>query len=138
MGDKIESNACNIRRAHCLGLSLVYNITIPLFEIAPYATFCILLLIIVATVYLRSAILNYTQKNLPHNFREFKLHEEHQAETKSLALYHYIMSNAFEQTNDPVFIAMCRRYIRWGQSFILFFVLAIVDLSVICRLLSLS
>lgn len=106
-----------------------------LFEIAPYATFCILLLIVVATVYLRFSILSYTEKNLPHSFTEFKLHEEHQEETTSLALYHYIMSNTFEQSNDPVFIAMCKRYIRWGQLFILFFVVAIVDSSVIWRLL---
>lgn len=111
------------------------SFTTPLFEIAPYATFCILLLIILATIYLRSSILSYTEKNLPHSFSEFKLHEEHQEETTSLALYHYIMSNAFEQSNDPVFIAMCKRYIRWGQLFILFFVIAVMDISLIWRLL---
>ncbi len=69
---------------------------------------------------------------------EFKLHEEYQEDTTSLALYRYITSNAFAQSNDPRFIALCRRYIRWGQLFIVFFVLAIIDINVIARLLSLS
>lgn len=79
------------------------------------------------TLYLRSQILKYAEKNLPHSFTEFKLYEEQQEDTTSLALYHYIMSNTFQQTNDPVFIALCQRYIRWGQLFILFFVAAVVD-----------
>ncbi len=82
-----------------------------------------------STLYLRSMILHYAQKNLPQCFAEFKLYEEQQDNTTSLALYHYIMSNSFEQTNDPVFIALCQRYIRWGQLFILFFVAAIVDIG---------
>jgi hypothetical protein len=41
------------------------------------------------------------------------------------------MSNTFLQTNDPVFIALCQRYIRWGQLFILFFVAAIADIDFI-------
>ncbi len=88
-----------------------------------------------ATVYLRSSILRYTEKNLPHCFTEFNLYEEQQEDTTSLSLYRYIMSNAFEQTNDPVFIAMCQRYIRWGQLFILFFAAAIVDIGFICHVL---
>lgn len=120
---------------HCCGCSPVYNFTTPLFEIAPYATFCILLLMVFSTLYLRSLILNYAEKNLPHCFTEFKLYEEQQEDTTSLALYRYIMSNSFEQSNDPVFIAMCQRYIRWGQLFILSFVFAIVDISFINRIL---
>lgn len=88
-----------------------------------------------STLHLRSVILHYAQKNLPQCFAEFKLYEEQQDNTTSLALYHYIMSNSFEQTNDPVFIALCQRYIRWGQLFILFFVAAIVDISIIEKLL---
>lgn len=83
-----------------------------------------------STLYLRSMILNYAEKNLPHYFIEFKLYEEQQEDTTSLALYHYIMSHTFEQTNDPVFIALCQRYIRWGQLFILFFAMVIVDVGV--------
>lgn len=79
------------------------------------------------TLYLRNQILKYAEKNLPHSFTEFKLYEEQREDTTSLALYHYIMSNTFQQTNDPVFIALCQRYVRWGQLFILFFVAAVVD-----------
>jgi len=107
----------------------VYNLTTPLFEIAPYATFCILLLMIFSTIHLRRLVLDYAEKNLPHCFTEFKLYEEQQDNTTSLALYHYIMSQAFVQTNDPMFIAMCKRYIRWGQLFILTFVVTVVDIS---------
>lgn len=116
----------------------MYNASTLLLDIAPYASCGILLLIIVATVYLRSAILRYSEKNLPHSFQQFKLREERQDGTTSLALYHFIMSNAFEQTHDPVFIALCRRYIRWSQLFIVFFVIAIIDMRGICHLLSLS
>lgn len=111
------------------------HFTTSLFEIAPYATFCILLLVVFSTSYLRNLILNYTEKNLPHCFTEFKLYEEQQDNTTSQALYHYIISNTFEQTNDPVFIALCQRYIRWGQLFILFFFIAIVDIGFINRML---
>ena len=110
----------------------MYTINAPLFEIAPYATFSILLLMVFSTVYLRRLILDYTEKKLPHCFTAFKLYEEQQEETTTLALYRYIMSNTFQQTNDAVFIAMCRRYIRWGQLFILFFFVAIVDIGFIC------
>lgn len=113
----------------------MYNFTTPLFEMAPYATFCILLLMVFSTAYLRSAILHYAEKNLPQYFTECKLYEEQQDNTTSLALYRYIMSNGFEQTNDPVFIAMCQRYIRWGQLFILFFCIAIMDVSFIQKIL---
>ena len=98
---------------------------------------CILLLIIGATVYLRCAILRYTEKKLSHNFVEFKLHEERQEDTNTLALYHYIMSNAFVQSNDPFYIALCRRYIRWSQLFTVFFILAMADMNFICPLLQL-
>ncbi len=83
------------------------------------------------TLYLRSQILKYAEKNLPQCFTEFKLYEEQLEDTTSLALYRYIMSNTFQQTNDPVFIALCQRYIRWGQLFILFFVAAIADVGFI-------
>lgn len=109
----------------------MYNVSPPLFGIAPYTTFLILLLMVVATIYLRRLILRYTEKKLPHCFSEFRLYEEQHEETTSLALYHYITSNSFAHTNDPVFIDMCKRYIRWGQLFILFFVAAIVDMSII-------
>ncbi|WP_331351078.1 hypothetical protein [Cellvibrio sp. UBA7671] len=109
----------------------MYNFTTPLLEVAPYATFCILLLMVFSTLYLRSQILKYAEKNLPQCFTEFKLYEEQQEDTTSLALYRYIMSNTFLQTNDPVFIALCQRYIRWGQLFILFFVAAIADIDFI-------
>lgn len=111
----------------------MYNSTTPLFELAPYATFGILLLVVFSTLYLRNQILKYAEKNLPQCFTEFKLYEEQQEDTTSLALYRYIMSNTFLQTNDPVFIALCQRYIRWGQIFILFFIAAIMDLSIIGR-----
>lgn len=84
-----------------------------------------------ATVHLRSRILTYAEKNLPQSFTKFKLYEEQQEDTASLALYRYIMSNTFQQTNDPIFIALCQRYIRWGQLFILFFVAAITDFGLI-------
>lgn len=113
----------------------MYNFTTPLFEIAPYATFCVLLLMALSTLYLRSAILHYAEKNLPHCFTEFKLYEEQQEDTTSLALYRYIMSQSFAQTNDPMFIALCQRYIRWGQLFILFFFIAIMDSSFIHKIL---
>lgn len=87
------------------------------------------------TIYLRSLILIYARKNLPTCFSEFKLYEEQQDDTTSQALYRYIRSNAFQQTNDPFFIALCKRYIRWGQMFILFFVAAIVDIGSIEKLL---
>lgn len=87
-----------------------------------------------STIYLRRLILDYAAKNLPHCFTEFKLYEEQQDDTTSLALYRYIMSHAFVQTNDPMFIALCQRYIRWGQLFILFFVAAIIDFGFICRI----
>lgn len=109
----------------------MYTTTAPLLEVAPYTTFCILLLMVASTIYLRSQILRYTEKKLPHCFTKFRLYEEQQDETTSLALYNYISSNAFAQTNDPVFIDMCKRYIRWGQLFILFFVIAIVDIGLI-------
>jgi hypothetical protein len=114
----------------------VYKFTTPLFEIAPYETFCILLLIIFSTIYLRRLILNYAEKNLPHCFTEFNLNEEQQEDTASLALYRYIMSNTFEQTRDPIFIAMCKRYIRWGQLFIVSFAIALIDIEIIGRVLS--
>jgi len=88
-----------------------------------------------ATGHLRSRILTYAEKNLPHSFTEFKLYEEQEEDTASLALYRYIMSNTFQQTNDPIFIALCQRYVRWGQLFILFFVTAIMDISIIEKLL---
>lgn len=114
----------------------MYNVNGPIFEIAPYATFSILLLMVLSTIYLRRLILNYTETKLPHCFTQFKLYEEHQEETTTLSLYRYIMSNTFQQTNDPVFIAMCRRYIRWSQLFILCFVVAaIVDISFIVHVL---
>lgn len=89
-----------------------------------------------STLYLRSQILKYAEKNLPQCFTEFKLYEEQQEDTTSLALYRYIMSNTFLQTNDPVFIALCKRYIRWGQLFILFFVTAIADIDSILAFFS--
>ena len=107
----------------------MHHLTTSLFEIAPYATFCILLLIVVSTVYLRNLILKSAEKNLPHCFTEFKLYEELQENTTSLALYHFIMSNRFVQTNDSAFIALCQRYIRWGQLFIIFFVFAVLDIA---------
>jgi len=113
----------------------VYSINSPLSEIAPVATCSILLLIMFSTIYLRRLILSYSQTKLPHCFTEFKLYEEQQENTTSQALYSYIMSNAFEQSNDPDFIALCKRYIRWGQLFILFFVAAIVDIGSIYYLL---
>lgn len=110
----------------------MYTFNTPIFEIAPYATLSILLLMVCSTAYLRHAILNYIQKKFPQFFAEFKLHEEKQEETSTLSLYRYITSNSFQQTNDPVFIGMCRRYMRWGQLFILFFVVAaIVDIGFI-------
>lgn len=116
----------------------MHYLTTSLFEIAPYATFCILLLIVVSTVYLRNLILKCAEQNLPQYFTEFKLYEELQDNTTSLALYRFITSNSFAQTNDPTFIALCQRYIRWGQLFIVFFVIAILDIRGICHLLSLS
>ncbi|HEY0892529.1 hypothetical protein [Cellvibrio fibrivorans] len=107
----------------------MYIFSTPVFEIAPYATFCILLLMVVCTIYLRNRILAYAQKNLHDCFSEFKLYEELQDDTTSLALYCYITSNAFQQTNDPVFIALCKRYIRWGQMFIITFVVAVADVG---------
>ena len=90
---------------------------------------------IFSTIHLRRLVLDYAEKNLPDCFAEFKLYEEQQDNTTSLALYRYIMSNTFQQTNDAVFIALCQRYLRWGQLFILFFVAAIVDISIIEKLL---
>lgn len=87
------------------------------------------------TLYLRSKILKYAEKNLPQCFTEFKLYEEQLDDTTSLALYRYVMSNTFQQTNDPVFIALCQRYVRWAQLFILFFVATIMDISIIEKLL---
>jgi hypothetical protein len=116
----------------------MHYLTTSLFEIASYATFCILLLIVVSTVYLRNLILMRAQNNLPQCFTKFKLYEELQENTTSLALYRFITSNSFAQTNDPTFIARCQRYIRWGQLFILFFVITILDIRGICHLLSLS
>jgi len=87
-----------------------------------------------STAYLRSSILNYAEKKLPHCFINFKLYEEQQDDTTSLALYRYIMSQSFAQTNDPIFIALCQRYIRWGQLFILFFVVSIVDIGIIYQI----
>lgn len=113
----------------------MYNFTTPLLEIVPHATFGILLLMVFSTIYLRSLILRYAEKKLPGSFSEFKLYEEKQDETTTLALHSYITSNNFVQTQDPVFIAMCQRYIRWGQLFILFFVIAIVDVGFIYRVL---
>ena len=107
------------------------NFTTPLFETAPYATFGILLLMVVSIAYLRSLILSYTEKNRPHQFAEFKLHEEQQEDTASQALYNYITTQSFAHTKDPILIGMCQRYIRWGQLFILFFVVAIVDIGFI-------
>lgn len=83
-------------------------------------------------MYLRNLILNYARKNLPDYFSECKLYEEQQDDTTSLALYRYITSNAFQQTNDPVFIALCKRYIRWGQMFIITFTIAIADVDFYC------
>ncbi|MEN0036556.1 MAG: hypothetical protein AAGC78_05795 [Cellvibrio sp.] len=114
----------------------MHTFNTPIFEVAPYATFGILLLMVCSTAYLRRLILNYTQKKLPQCFNEFKLYEEDQDETSTLSLYRYITSNRFQQTNDPVFIGMCQRYMRWGQLFILFFVVAaIVDIGFIFHVL---
>lgn len=98
-----------------------------MFEIAPYATFSILFLIVITTAYLRSVILGYAEKHFPAIFTEFGLHEETDSDTSTLALYRYILSGAFKKTDDPIFIALCNRYIRWGQFFIISFVLALVD-----------
>lgn len=86
---------------------------------------------VLSTLHLRSEILHYAEKKLPQCFTEFKLYEEQQDNTTSLALYRYIMSQSFSQTNDPIFIALCQRYIRWGQLVILFFVAAIIDIDFI-------
>ena len=109
----------------------MHYLTTSLFEIAPYTTFVILLLIVVSTIYLRNQILKCAEKNLPQYFTEFKLYEELQDNTTSLALYRFITSRSFVQTNDPTFIALCRRYICWGQLFIIFFALAVVDVAAI-------
>ena len=116
----------------------MHYLTTSLFEIAPYTTFVILLLIVVSTIYLRNQILKCAEKNLPQYFTEFKLYEELQDSTTSLALYRFITSNSFAQTNDSAFIALCQRYIRWGQLFIVFFAIAIMDMGGICKLLSLT
>lgn len=105
-----------------------------MFESAPYSVFSILLLIIIATVYLRSLILGYAEKHFPDVFIQFKLYEENEDETSTLTLYRYIMSRSFEKTNDPVFIAMCNRYVRWGQSFVVSFIIAIIDLDYIYKM----
>ncbi|HSC68104.1 MAG TPA: hypothetical protein VLC79_10455 [Cellvibrio sp.] len=107
----------------------VLKFATPLFEIAPYATFCILLLIAITIAYLRIAILGYCEKNLPDCFTAFRLYEEHHEPATSLALYQYLISNSFEQSKDTVFIALCRRYIRWGHFFIIFFIVATIDIN---------
>tara|TARA_R100000656_G_C3919075_1_gene122450 strand:+ start:458 stop:793 length:336 start_codon:yes stop_codon:yes gene_type:complete len=105
-----------------------------MFETAPYTIFSILLLMVIATVYLRSLILGYAEKHFPDIFIEFKLYEEHEDDTSTLSLYRYIMSRSFEKTNDPIFIAMCNRYMRWGQSFVVSFVIVIIDIDVIYKI----
>lgn len=103
----------------------------PVFEIVPYATFSILFLLIISTVYLRKLILSYSEKKLPRTFVEFKLYEEKQNAPNTLSLYKYIDSKSFEKTNDPFFISICHRYIRWGQLFIISFAVALADIGFI-------
>ena len=102
-------------------------------EIAPYTTFSILLLIVISTVYLRGLILGYAKNNFPHVFIEFNLHEENEADASTLSLHRYIMSKSFENTNDPIFIAMCHRYVRWAQLFIVAFVIVLINLDFMCN-----
>ena len=118
-----------------MGESSMYIFNAPIFEVVPYATFSILFLLIISLIYLRKLILNYSEKKLPHTFVEFKLYEEKQDEPETLSLYHYINSKSFEKTNDPFFIDICRRYIRWGQLFIISFAAALADICFIVYVL---
>lgn len=107
----------------------MYTFNTAIFEVAPYATFGILFLLIVSAAYLRRQILNYSEQKHPTAFNQFKLYEERQDEPETLSLYNYIHSKSFEQTDDPFFIGICRRYIRWGQLFIISFAVIIADIS---------
>lgn len=107
-----------------------------MFEIAPYTTFSILLLIVISIAHLRGLILNYAEKNFSTIFIERNLHEENENDTSTLALYRYIASRSFEQTNDPLFIVMCNRYIWWAQLFIMAFVIVLIDIDFIYKIVT--
>lgn len=102
-----------------------------MFEIAPYATFGILFLMVISIAYLRMSILGYTEKKFPDVFVAFKLYEEKVEDTFTLSLFSYIKSRSFENTYDPIFIAMCNRYIRWAQLFVISFMVVLIDIDFI-------
>ena len=104
-----------------------------MFEAAPYTTFCMLTLMIVPIMSLRRSVLDYAEANLPELFLEFNLQHENTDLPTEPCLFNFLNSDACTRTHDPIFIALCRRLIRWIYFFMIACALVLIDVDTIAK-----